>query len=175
MDFIPSTRKEAKKLGLSYYYTGLPCKHGHVAKRHAASGTCIACQRKDFRQRYHRDPEAERKRARNYYKANKTAFVRKTLARKFAYAQATPAWTINCEWHDFVEAELYESAVDRAAATGIAWEVDHMLPLAAETVCGLHCADNLQLLPRALNRSKKNQLRFTERNDWLFLLDDPPV
>ena len=30
---LPKTRAEAKATGAKYYYTGEPCKHGHVAPR----------------------------------------------------------------------------------------------------------------------------------------------
>jgi len=36
-------RKEAKRLGLTYYYTGKPCKHGHIDKRQTSNGGCIIC------------------------------------------------------------------------------------------------------------------------------------
>lgn len=38
------SKKEAKQLGLKYYFTGQPCKHGHVEKR-AISGHCFICRR----------------------------------------------------------------------------------------------------------------------------------
>lgn len=41
MDTI--TRKEAKSRGLSYYFTGRPCKHGHISKRLVDSGVCYQC------------------------------------------------------------------------------------------------------------------------------------
>lgn len=41
MDII--TRKEAKGQELSYYFTGHPCKHGHVSKRLTSSGVCYTC------------------------------------------------------------------------------------------------------------------------------------
>ena len=39
------SRKEAKEKGLSFYFTGKPCKHGHIAKRRIANNLCVACQR----------------------------------------------------------------------------------------------------------------------------------
>ncbi len=39
-------RREARKLGLTRYETGRPCKHDHVAKRMVSSGTCCECLRK---------------------------------------------------------------------------------------------------------------------------------
>ena len=32
-----------------------------------------------------------------------------------------------------------------------------MIPLQAELVCGLHCFENLQVLPRSENRAKQNK------------------
>jgi 5-methylcytosine-specific restriction endonuclease McrA len=37
------TRQEAKALGLKRYWTGTPCKHGHVAERATVNGVCVAC------------------------------------------------------------------------------------------------------------------------------------
>lgn len=41
MDII--TRAEAKAKGLKRYFTGKPCKHGHVEERMLANGNCIIC------------------------------------------------------------------------------------------------------------------------------------
>lgn len=38
------TKKEAKEKGLKRYFTGKPCKHGHVAERHVGTGGCIPCR-----------------------------------------------------------------------------------------------------------------------------------
>ncbi|QHJ81805.1 MAG: hypothetical protein [Bacteriophage sp.] len=41
---VPATAKEAKELGLKYYFTGKPCKHGHVAARDTThSNRCFVC------------------------------------------------------------------------------------------------------------------------------------
>ena len=39
---LPKTREEAKKTGSKYYFTGLPCKHGHIAPR-KTKGSCVEC------------------------------------------------------------------------------------------------------------------------------------
>lgn len=36
-------RKEAKARGLKHYFTGKPCKHGHISLRHVHNSTCMAC------------------------------------------------------------------------------------------------------------------------------------
>jgi hypothetical protein len=40
------TRSEARALGLKRYFTGKPCKHGHVAERNV-SGNCTECLREN--------------------------------------------------------------------------------------------------------------------------------
>lgn len=37
------TRKEAMEQGLARYFTGKPCKKGHISERFASNSTCITC------------------------------------------------------------------------------------------------------------------------------------
>ena len=39
------TREDAKRMGQKWYFTGEPCKYGHVDKRYVKSGICYACKR----------------------------------------------------------------------------------------------------------------------------------
>jgi len=39
---LPKTRKEAQDSGAKYYFTGEPCKHGHIAPR-KTKGSCVEC------------------------------------------------------------------------------------------------------------------------------------
>jgi len=48
-DYMPLTSTEAKRLGLAMYFTGVPCKNGHVTSRYASSAECFFC-RKDKNQ-----------------------------------------------------------------------------------------------------------------------------
>lgn len=43
MEQIVISRAQAKEQGLKRYYTGEPCKHGHVAERKVLDKTCTAC------------------------------------------------------------------------------------------------------------------------------------
>ena len=38
-------RKEAKEKGMKKYFTGKPCKHGHISERRVSCGGCIQCDR----------------------------------------------------------------------------------------------------------------------------------
>lgn len=42
---MPESAAEAAKLGLKYYFTGTPCKQGHVALRKTKTGKCTECDR----------------------------------------------------------------------------------------------------------------------------------
>jgi hypothetical protein len=48
-------RKAAKAKNLKYYFTGKPCKHGHLSKRLTRNGLCHACSREFARQYARRD------------------------------------------------------------------------------------------------------------------------
>lgn len=39
------TRKEAKAKGLKTYFTGIACKHDHIAKRRTVNCECVACEK----------------------------------------------------------------------------------------------------------------------------------
>ena len=45
---LPKTRAEAKATGAKYYFTGEPCKHGHVAPR-KTKGACVECLQDEWR------------------------------------------------------------------------------------------------------------------------------
>jgi hypothetical protein len=61
---------------------------------------------------------------------------------------ATPSWARREEM-----AAIYETA----RALGPGFHVDHIIPLQGETVCGLHCEANLQIIPSSVNIAKRNR------------------
>lgn len=89
MDNLPSTRAEAKKTGSKYYFTGQPCKHGHVAPR-KTKGACVECLKAEWAQanvtraeyftKYGRS-EAGKAAKREYYERNKEAVIYRAQAR----------------------------------------------------------------------------------------------
>ena len=44
---LPKTRAEAKAQGAAYYFTGEPCKHGHIAPR-KTKGACVECLKAEW-------------------------------------------------------------------------------------------------------------------------------
>jgi hypothetical protein len=83
-------------------------------------------------------------------KARRTAWSNWRMKR---VRQATPKWA------DYQSiAAFYDQAAFLTRSTGIPHEVDHVLPIAGKTVCGLHVHDNLRVVPRSENRRKCNKL-----------------
>lgn len=78
----PRTRVEAKASGSKYYFTGEPCKRGHVAKR-LTKGTCTECMKEDLRadaEKRKGQPrtEAAKQAARRYYEKNRERILAKS-------------------------------------------------------------------------------------------------
>jgi hypothetical protein len=40
-----SLHASPRAAGQTFYFTGKPCKHGHVAQRHSHNGECVVCAR----------------------------------------------------------------------------------------------------------------------------------
>lgn len=57
------SRKDAQASGLKQYFTGKPCKHGHVDTRSTINGSCMECSRIKSLKRMRENPEARRKSA----------------------------------------------------------------------------------------------------------------
>src|ERR1035437_7765743 len=70
MDGVPKSRAEAVAIGASRYFTGLPCKHGHVAERQTANASCFGCMRVFDHARNAANPEKNRARVRAWRAAN---------------------------------------------------------------------------------------------------------
>jgi hypothetical protein len=64
------SRKDALALGLTRYFTGTPCKHGHVSERYTENSTCVQCNLARMARRYAEKPEFYAKKHKDYIKAN---------------------------------------------------------------------------------------------------------
>lgn len=60
-------------------------------------------------------------------------------------------------WADVAKIQkIYAEARRRTRAEGVAYEVDHEIPLHGKTVSGLHVETNLRIVLREINRAKQN-------------------
>ena len=187
MDY-PKTRKEAQALGVPHYFTGKPCKHGHVALR-LLKGTCVECRKLEWaesnerRKGYFKTSEVVKEIKRRYYERNRDVVLARAKARpvdaqrryRNAHKKANPELyrvlvNIRRRRHRqatplWVTAEeraqiraLYVEAQKITKSLGIPYEVDHIYPLISDQVCGLHVLANLQIIPKSENLKKSNQL-----------------
>lgn len=99
-----------------------------------------------------RNAERERERLRAWALANKARCAEKVATRRAAKLRATPAWADMAQIANF-----YRWAKDFQAATGLKANVDHVVPLVSDVVCGLHCTANLCILTEAANKAKGNR------------------
>jgi hypothetical protein len=107
------TRAEAKATGAKYYFTGEPCKHGHIAPR-KTKGACVECLKVEWAQaletraeyfKEYNKSEAGQKAKKGYYERNKDAVV--------AAAQARPDGAKNAykKKHKEANPDYYRSLV----------------------------------------------------------------
>jgi hypothetical protein len=186
---MEKTRKAALLNGDTQYFSGVPCKHGHIAARRAKTGECLDCRyialskwRKENPQKvkqhndtqYARHSESLKARSRRfnelnsevvnakkreYQKKNLHIFAANNAKRDAAKLQRTPAWLT--EDDKWMMSQVYELALLREKIVGGKWHVDHIIPLQGKLVSGLHVINNLQVIPAKLNRSKSNNYKVT--------------
>lgn len=174
------TYHDAKSQGMSKFFTGKMCRNGHVAERYIGSRSCVICAYNNEKKHKENNPEkttARRKAYREknherlldadklYRESHKTqrAYHRKNYKKR--NLERTPRWF--GEFDEFVLMEAVVLCRQRQKETGFEWHVDHMYPLNAKKVSGLHCAENFQVIPAVMNESKQNKLIMTERCQWL--------
>ena len=141
---LESPRNQALAAG-SDRYQGKACQHGHGRERYSKDGKCVVCV-----------AESAAKRGAIWAANNRGKVNHQAAKRRAVKALATPAWLTEVDWAAI--AALYEQAAQLTATTGIEHEVDHIIPLQGETVCGFHCPENLRIVTRNENRRKHNKL-----------------
>lgn len=82
------SRAQAKELGLKRYFTGKPCKRGHISLRRATSGQCIECMKflgKEWQKNNKEKDSFQRKEAQkrlieknpNYYRDKQISYAKR--------------------------------------------------------------------------------------------------
>lgn len=92
---------------------------------------------------------------REYRIKNKSKILSDVNMRKKKVKRATPPWLSPLQKQQIVD--IYSHARDCFVCTGETYDVDHIIPIAGKTVCGLHVPWNLQVLPSDMNRKKWNK------------------
>lgn len=119
-----------------------------------------------IRMRYVENAHARREYQAQYRAENAAKVHECRSRRRKAQMQRTPVWY--GEFDEFVIIEAAALAVARRDATGVAWHVDHMVPMMGKTASGLHCGNNIQVIPASLNLEKGRSDRLTYPDEWLY-------
>lgn len=69
--------EDAKRLGLSRYFTGKPCKYGHIAERIVSTRTCVLCKNKREIENSKKYKERILKRRRAFYWENRDELLKR--------------------------------------------------------------------------------------------------
>jgi 5-methylcytosine-specific restriction endonuclease McrA len=102
-------------------------------------------------------PAAVLREYRNAWKRNNVVQVRAdTKARRRKHRQATPPWLTRNQKSEI--RQLYQIAITMTKTTGEQYVVDHIVPLRADAVCGLHVPWNLRVITQEENLKKSNKL-----------------
>ena len=149
-------RVDAKRLGYKTY-TGNPCKNGHTL-RYTANNSCYECQveqRKRWRQANkgrHKDmtDSWRNQNPEKYADSN----YRRSVVRNRRLRNAN-IYSDRQEIRDAIES-IYKEARKIKQSTGCDVHVDHIIPLAAKDICGLHVPWNLQISSAEYNCNKQN-------------------
>lgn len=107
-------RQEAMDAGFTRYFTGQPCIRGHITERRVKGMICVQCGAENRIAFYHRNPEREIAKVKEYYQANRA----KVRARAQAYDAANPEKkkALFKAWYDRNrDAWLAKKAADRKA------------------------------------------------------------
>lgn len=115
---------------------------------------------KEYRKKYYEENKDKiSSYMKEYYEKNKDYFAAATNKRRATKLQATPTW-ITQDHLDEIQ-KYYAFRANVSGVVGKGYEVDHIVPLQGENVCGLHVPWNLQVITKESNRSKGNNY-----NDW---------
>lgn len=149
-------RVEAERLGQKTY-TGNPCKSGHTL-RYTSNNSCYECgaqQRKRWREtnkdRHKEMTDSWRKQNPQKYAENN---YRRSVVRNRRFRDAN-LYSHIPEVRDALEA-IYNEARKTKLRTGRVVHVDHIIPLGAKNICGLHVPWNLQITSAEYNCNKQN-------------------
>jgi hypothetical protein len=115
MDII--TRKDAIKAGKSYYFTEIPCKHGHIAKRHVTGCVCYECGKE-----YARKLESKEKRS-AWWRTDKQKEISKQRSKKY-HAQHRNECLAKMNKRN---PEYYKKNSERIKKNSLAYQSEHSI------------------------------------------------
>jgi len=134
---LPKSRAEAKATGAKYYFTGEPCKHGHIAPR-KTKGACVECLKAEWE-------KSNAARAEYFKQYNKRGDVKDRKN----------------DWYTANREKVIQAAATRPKAVlreyRNAWKRNNLLQIRADTKARRR--KHRQATPRWLSRKQKSEIR----------------
>lgn len=100
------SRSDARTLGVIHYFTGEPCKHGHLSERYVNDGKCAQCVRNRVAKWTSDDPERARLSDKKSYERNRARILKQ--AREYRNANSDE---INAKRRKYYKTEKGKAAV----------------------------------------------------------------
>ena len=165
---LPPTVAAAREAGSEYYFTGKPCKKGHLSKRQTSNRTCVKCarnahrkwvapRREDERLRYQKWRSENLELARAGSRKVAARWVKENRERHAANCRTRKARKRNAEGRHtdkdikrILKLQRHKCAWCKICIR-VEYHVDHIMPLARG---GSNWPSNIQCLCPTCNLSK---------------------
>lgn len=169
----------ACKVCIRKYYVEYYAKNKHMWEEYDSRPEVMEMKKKRRQERYEEKKEEILAKNAEYYENNKKQiYENKKLwniknwdkvkvmksVRRHRTRQATPKW-LSAEQKQQIF-DIYMKTSKMRSESGEKYEVDHIIPILGETVCGLHVPWNLQPLTQTENRRKSNKLLEEYADQW---------
>lgn len=160
-----NSAKKAKELGLKHYFTGIPCRRGHLSLRLASTAGCCECHKFKLKEWREKNAEHAREgdrawRAKNIERINKQARERYIINREKMKAKTRRAYWGNREYYIQYARDYYERTKEKFAPSTRARAENYRMnfPEKAKAAIDRWWAKNPSL-KKVYHRNRKARLR----------------